>query len=358
MRIAITHPYSWPDVRRGAERIIVESSAALAARGHHVTVLTSGGAASRSRSSGVRTVRYRRIFGGPYRHEHWFGWRVLPALVAGRFDVVHSMSPWDAVSSMKAARITGHRTIYQELGNPVRAKVEKRGDRRAREQVIDGIDVFGCMSEFSRSYLVDDWGRPGAIIPGGVQMERFRPAPRHGAPTILFAGAVDRPEKGVRELLDAVALLAEREPDVRLLISGPGDAAPLLAEAPAAARERTTVLPLGEPEELAEQYARAWVTCLPTLWDSFGLVVIESMAAGTPAVVGPRGAPPEVVEPGAGVVAPSLEAEPLAKALAEGLELSQRPGTVERCREVAARYDWHDGVAPLLEDLYRGTDRA
>jgi phosphatidyl-myo-inositol alpha-mannosyltransferase len=358
MRIAITHPYSWPDVRRGAERIIVESSAALAARGHEVTVLTSGGAASRSRSMGVRTVRYRRLFDGSYRHEHWFGRRVLPALLAGRFDVVHSMSPWDAVSSMRAARITGHRTVYQELGNPVRAKVEKRGDRKPREQVIAGVDVFGCMSEFSRSYLVDDWGRTGAIIPGGVELARFRPATRHARPTILFAGAVDRPEKGVRELLAALAVLAEREPDVALLISGPGDAAPLLAEAPPAARERTTVLPLGEPEELAEEYARAWVTCLPTLWDSFGLVVIESLAAGTPAVVGPQGAPPEVVEPGVGVVAPSLEAEPLAAALARGLELSQQPGTVDRCREVAARYDWHAGVAPLLERLYQGTDRA
>lgn len=357
MRIAITHPYSWPDVRRGAERIIVESSAALAARGHHVTVLTSGGAASRSRSGGVRTVRYRRLFGGSYRHEHWFGWRVLPALLAGRYDVVHSLSPWDAVSSIKAARITGHRTVYQELGNPVRAKVEQRGDRAARERVIADIDVFGCMSEFSRSWLVDDWGRPGTVIPGGVRLDRFGPQPRHPAPTILFAGAVDRPEKQLRELLAAVAVLAQREPDVRLLVSGPGDAGPLLADAPAAARDRTTVLPLGEPEDLAREYARAWVTTLPTLWDSFGLVVIESLASGTPVVVGPQGAPPEVVEPDVGVVAPSLEPGDLAGALARGLELSQQPGTVERCREVAARYDWDAAVAPLLERLYEGDDR-
>jgi phosphatidyl-myo-inositol alpha-mannosyltransferase len=357
VRVAITHPYSWPDVRRGAERVIAETSVALAARGHDVTVLTSGGAASRTRRDGVRTVRYRRLFSGSYRHEHWFGWRILPALLLGRFDVVHSLAPWDAVTSIHAARVTGHRTIYQEVGNPIRSEVERRGDRTPRERVIRDIDVFGCMSEFSRSHLVEGWGRSGTIIPGGVRLSDFCPVRRRDRPTILFAGAFERPMKHVRELLAAVAVLARRQPEVQLLLSGPGDAGPLLAEAPAAARERTTVLPLGEPGDLPIQYASAWVTCLPTLIDSFGLVVVESMAAGTPVVVGPEGAPRELVDPQVGVVAPSLEPEPLAAALAQALQLSQRPEAVERCRAVARRYDWDGSVAPLLEALYEGTGR-
>lgn len=358
MRIAITHPYSWPDVRRGAERIIVETSRALAARGHEVTVLTSGGAASRVRDDGVLTVRYRRLFDSDGRHEHWFGWRVAPALLIGRFDVVHSLMPWDSVSAIRTKGIGRHQTVYEELGNPVRERVEQRGDRKARERVIRDVDVFGCMSQFSRGFLEGEWGRPGTIIPGGVRVGEFQPAARHARPTILFSGAVERPEKGVRELLAAVALLSERRPDVELLISGPGDAAPLLHAAPEAARERTRVLPLGEPGELAKQYASAWVTCLPTLWDSFGLVVVESLAAGTPVVVGPAGAPREVVEPSVGCVAASLDAPQLAEALGRALDLAADPTTVDSCRSVASRFDWDDAIAPLLETIYAQAGRA
>jgi phosphatidylinositol alpha-mannosyltransferase len=357
VRIGITHPYSWPDVRRGAERIIVESSRALAARGHDVTVLTSGGAASRRRADGVRTIRYRRLFPNGYRHEHWFGWRVLPALVAGRFDVVHSYMPWDALSSIRASRVTGHRTVYQELGNPIRSVVERRGDRPARERVIQDVDVFGCMSEFSRGHLERDWGRGGTIIPGGVRLAEFEPRTRHAQPTILFSGAIDRPEKRVRELLDGVALLAEQRPDVRVLLSGPGDAVPVLDAAPTAARARTTALGVGDTGDLAGLYASAWVTCLPTLTDSFGLVVIESLASGTPVLAGPDGAPREVVDDRVGAVAATLGPSDIAHALDQALSLSQVPGTVEACQQVAARFDWDAAIAPLLEGLYGATER-
>lgn len=357
MRIAITHPYSWPEVRRGAERIIVETSRALAARGHEVTVLSAGDTASRTVDGGVTTIRYRRRFADPFRHERWFGWRVLPVLRSGGFDVVHSMMPADAVAAIRTAKRSGHRTVYEELGNPIREKIEHRPDGALRERVIHDVDVYGCMSEFSRGFLEREWGRRGAIIPGGVRCADFAPRARSVEPTIVLSGAIDRPEKGLAELLAAVALLAEDHPEVRLLLSGPGDPGPIIAAGPAAARSRTEVLPIGEPGGLAEVYATAWVTCLPTVWDSFGLVVIESLASGTPVVVGPSGAPPEVVTPAIGSVASSLEPEPLRQALAEGLALATRPGTVEACRTTAARFDWDDAIAPLLEDLYRGTQR-
>ena len=357
MRVAITHPYSWPDVRRGAERIIVETGRALAARGHDVTVLTSGGDASRTTDAGVTIVRFRRLFDSSNRHERWFAQRIVPSLVRGRFDVVHSLMPRDAVAAIRTRRITGHRTVYQELGNPVRDKVLLRRDGDTRERVIREVDVFGCMSEFSRGFLEREWGRAGALIPGGVRISEFSPTTREERPTILFSGAIERPEKNVRELLDAVAVLAGERPDVQLFLSGPGDASALLADAPAAARDRTVVLPIGEPGQLALDYARSWVTCLPTLWDSFGLVVIESMAAGTPVVCGPAGAPPEVVEPGVGTIARALDPQTLAEALSCGLSQAEDPSTATRCRRVAERFDWDQHHAPLLERLYESDER-
>ena len=84
MRIAITHPYSWPEVRRGAERIIVETARALARAGpRRVTILTSGTVdVGRRADDGVTTVKVRRRLDDRERHELWFGARIVPLLLA------------------------------------------------------------------------------------------------------------------------------------------------------------------------------------------------------------------------------------------------------------------------------------
>ena len=69
-------------------------------------------------------------------------------------------------------------------------------------------------------------------------------------------------------------------------------------------------------------------------------------------MVGPSGAPPEVVTPAIGTVAVSLEPDDLAAALDRSLALAEDPSTAEACRAVAGRFDWDDAIAPLLEDLY------
>ena len=362
LRIAITHPYSWPEVRRGAERIIVESARALARRGHDVTVLTAGDAAgttTEAHGAGeVTTVRFRRVLAVGPRHERWFGLRILPALLRGRFDAVHSMMPRDAVAAIRTARRTGHRTVYEELGNPYRWWWEGLPDRRARARVVADVDVFGCMSAYAQSVLAEQWGRTGARIPGGVRLDQFRPvAPREPAPTILFAGAVAERRKGLAPLLAAVALLHDEHPDLRLWVSGDGDIEPLLDEAPPVARSHVVHLPLGAPHDQGDRCARSWCLALPSTGDSFGLVLLESLAAGTPIVVADDAAPPELAQPGVGEVARLDDPASLADALRRAFDLASDPATPERCRGAAAGYDWDEGIAPLLESLYRARGR-
>jgi glycosyltransferase involved in cell wall biosynthesis len=146
--------------------------------------------------------------------------------------------------------------------------------------------------------------------------------------------------------------VAEREPEAHLWLSGPGDARPLLAAAPAAARERAEVLPLGEPSDQAERYARAWVTALPSTNESFGMVLLESLASGTPIAVSDHAAPKELVTPQTGVVCEAENPRSLADALVAAFDLARGPQTVERCRAYAAGYDWDESLAPRLERLY------
>jgi glycosyltransferase involved in cell wall biosynthesis len=152
-----------------------------------------------------------------------------------------------------------------------------------------------------------------------------------------------------------MGLIVQKEPSARLWLSGPGDPAGFLAAADARVRERTEVLGVGEAHLQHERYGRAWITCLPSESDSFGMVLVESLACGTPIVVTTSGAPKELVTEGVtGELCPAGEPEGLAQACLRGFELAQRPQTIEACRETAARFDWDAALAPLVEGLYRG----
>lgn len=351
MKIALTHPYSWPEVRRGAERIIRETARALAGRGHDVTIFTAGTDPGTTREDGYRVVKFRRVMSRDWMHEQWFGWRVAPHLAVGRYDATHAFMPHDAVAAIRTRRLGGHRTLYDEMGVPWLIWDRLR-DKKAREKVAADIDVYGCMSQYALDALREH-GREGVRIPGGVRLDQFTASTgREPEPTLLFSGAFDVAFKGVASLMEALALLAANEPDVKLWLSGPGTGEKLLAEAPPEARERTEILPLGTPEDQPERYRRAWTTVLPSQRESFGMVMLESLASGTPIVTTDHGAPQELVTPTTGAVSVAGDPASLAEALQHALDLARRPETVQACRSTAEAYDWDGAIAPLLEELY------
>ena len=95
--------------------------------------------------------------------------------------------------------------------------------------------------------------------------------------------------------------------------------------------------------------------CLPSRHDSFGMVLIESLACGTPLVTTTEGAPQELVEPGVnGELTQPGDAQALADALLRALALARDPSTADACRRSAERFDWDRGIAPLAERLYAG----
>lgn len=353
MRIALTHAYSWPEVRRGAERIIHELSRALAGHGHNVTVFTSGSSASR-KSNRVRTIRFRRWFGGEPRHEREFGLRLLPGLALGKFDCVHSFGPQDCRAAIRSARWGGHRTVFTNLGLPLRRFWDRHPAGSAHTRVVSDVDVYGCMSRYALALLEQEYGRVGTLTPGGVNLAKFVPAPaRTTEPTILFSAALGEPRKGGRVLVQALEIVAKSEPLVRLWLSGPGDPEPMLSEARPSIRDRIEVLPIGDPGAQAERYGRAWVTALPSKSDSFGLVVVESLACGTPVAASNHAALPELVTPGqTGALCDPDDPQSVAEAISESIALTRKTDIVDVCRSSAEPYDWDSGIAPGLLAIY------
>jgi len=325
-----------------------------------VTHLPAAWDSGREEVDGVSIVRLPRRHEDLYEHEAHFGRAVLPHLLKADFDAVHSLGRHDALASIRAARLRrGRRTVFTDLGLPTRAYWERmhRREARAVDKVIDRIQVYSGMSQCALDHVVREYGRTdGVVVPGGVDTGEFRPAERREErPTILFSGAFEEPTKEVGLLLEALAIVAKTEPDVQLWLSGPGDAGELLEEAPAAARERTEVLGLGEADRQHERYGRAWATCLPTRADSFGMALIESLACGTPLVTTTQGAPQELVTEGVtGSLCAPGDAEDLARACLASLALARLPATIAACRESAEAFDWDRSLAPLCERLYSG----
>lgn len=360
MRIALTHAFCWPEVRRGAERFVPGLGAALVRRGHEVTHFSSAWEPRSEPIDGVEVVQLPRHHEQVERQEADFGRRVFRHLVSGQFDAVHSLGRHDALASVRAGRIRrGRRTVFTDLGLPTRAywASRPRRDRRAVQKVVDGIEVYSCMSRCGLDHLEREYGRTdGVVVPGGVSLTDFVPAPaRAEKPTILFSGALEGSHKEVPLLLEALPLLARSEPDVELWLSGPGDADRVLAAAPAEALPHIRVLGLGEADRQHERYGQAWVTCLPSRYDSFGMVLVESLACGTPIVTTTQGAPQELVEAGTtGELCAPGDSKDLARACVRALDLARTPAAVEACRASAQRFDWDSGLAPLCERIYGG----
>jgi phosphatidylinositol alpha-mannosyltransferase len=370
MRVVLTSVHSWPDVRRGGERYAHELSAALCRAGHDVQLLSTGLTPGRDRVLDVPVRRLpvrhapRRFFPDPWSDlavEAAFGGQAFehlaaPAL-AGRFDVWHATSTGDGAAAAlcgAAAKLRpGLRTVFTDHGFPARRSRDARPDRRLHRLVVRRIGAYVCVSQAAARFLETDYGRTANVVPPGVRLDAHAPAERHPRPALLYAGTLVEPRKGVRLLLDAVALLLADHPTLEVWLFGPGDPDPLLAAAPPAAKAAVTAARLLDDTELRDAYARAWVTVLPSHAESFGMTVVESLASGTPAVVlTDGGGPAEIVSDDR--IGRRAAATPagLAAACAEALELAAKPDTAAACRERAADYDWDSAVVPALERVY------
>ncbi|MFW6192048.1 MAG: glycosyltransferase family 4 protein, partial [Gemmatimonadota bacterium] len=153
------------------------------------------------------------------------------------------------------------------------------------------------------------------------------------------------PRKDTRSLLDALPAVLTSVPDARLRVVGGGPELPALKRRAAELAVETSVTFLGEVgrrDDVAREYARADVFCLPSRQEGFGIVFLEAMATGLPIVACRAAAVPEVVPDGdVGLLVPPSDPASLARALVQVLgspELGRRLGAAGR--ERARRYDW------------------
>jgi len=184
-------------------------------------------------------------------------------------------------------------------------------------------------------------------IPNGVDVAALASAPLlDGYPrpgkTVLFLGRYGEPRKGISVLLDALPCVVEHFGDVQLLIVGPGDEHEIRSQAGEMAHH-IRFLGLVDDAAKASAMRSADVYCAPNAGgESFGIVLVEAMAAGTPVVASDLDAFRRVLCDGqAGSLVPVGNSAALADALIMVLDDdATRRRYVAAGAEAVRRYDW------------------
>jgi phosphatidyl-myo-inositol alpha-mannosyltransferase len=359
MRIALCHPSFWPEVLRGGERFVHGLGSTLARRGHEVTLLASHpGRTAVSEEDGMRVVRYRRPPRPPLLGYHELHVENIPALVGrllrGRFDLIHAHFPADAYAAVLARRLGGPPVVFTLHGIVTRRHLVERRRRlemtstAAREAAAVTV-VSEAAARAFRRYLLRE---PRVIPPGLFPAEFETDVARAPVPTLLCTASLGDPRKRAGLLLEAFEELRSDDGELRMVVSGSLD--------PIMSTERIRLPPGAEwlapdprPSVLAASYASAWVTVLPAIEEAFGIVLTESLAAGTPVVADRSGAGPEIIDSDSvGRLFEPDDAADLARAVRAALELASLPETAAACRRRAADFDWEKLVGQY-EAVYR-----
>ncbi|HWB68058.1 MAG TPA: glycosyltransferase family 4 protein [Mycobacteriales bacterium] len=351
MRIGLVSPYPW-DIPGGVVAHIADLAEALLARGHHVQVMTPVDDEDAplpphvTRAGRSVPIPYNgsvsRLLLGPVSAS-----RVRRWLHDGDFDVLHVHSPETfSLSLLALANASGpivatfhaanpRSRILSILQNPLQLYMEKLAGRIA-------------VSPAARKTIVDHLGGDAVLVPNGVHVARYVGAePMPGWPgeggALGFVGRVDEPRKGLAVLLEAFEALRRDRPGLRLLVAGPGE----VEQVPPG----VTLLGRVSEADKARAYASVDVFVAPnTGGESFGIVLLEAMAAGTPIIASDLDAFARVLDDGAvGQLATAGDPDALAYACGTLLDSPQRRAAlVASGRRAVERYDWSVVSAEVL----------
>lgn len=298
MKIGIVCPYDM--VKGGGVQEIVKAQAAgLRARGHNVLIITprpphydgepEEGMVFVGRSTDLRLPTRTTIqvsMNGSAAAEE--------LLEKENFDILHFHEPWVPslgfymLPKSKAVNVA---TFHGKLPEGATVKVLSDAFRPFARSFIKDIDVFVAASYPGSEYVSTLTNQPVSVIPVDIDTTKFK-FPDHfnddrPHKTILYVGRLEG-RKGVRYLIEAFAELQRRHPDTQLDLIGNGPQRAMLEElAENLDAQNVNFLGFRDNGEKIRRFAEVDLFCAPSIYgEGFGLVNLEAMATGVPAVVG------------------------------------------------------------------------
>ncbi len=349
MKIGMVCPYSF-DVPGGVQAHVVELAEVLIERGHRVSVLAPASEETELPDFVVSAGRavaipyngsVARLSFGPTAYTRLRKW-----INDNDFDVLHIHEPNAPSLSMLALKIAEGPIVATFHTSTTKSLVLStfQGVLKPYHEKISGRIA---VSELARRWQVEALGSDAVEIPNGVDVQAFANAkplqgyPRKGG-TVLFLGRYDEPRKGMAVLLDALPELIERHPDLEVLVVGRGDEDRLRKDAGAHAKHLRLLGQVTDAEK-ASALRSADVYCAPNLGgESFGIVLVEALAARTPVVASELDAFRRVLRDGAaGILVPIGDAARLSDAIDVVLtDAVRRRALVTAGSRAVGEYDW------------------
>lgn len=346
-------------------------------------------------SSAWGNHRFSRVFLDPRRPAAlrilWFylatlpGLRFWPKLLGREAPLVHATGSCSFVSDVvqvqfvhAAWKATQKRLGWEESG-PRSSKLSwiyhrllLRHNEWMERQVYSGEKTFIAISHSVARELGDLFGIQDRIhvIHHGVDSNEFRPADgvaeleerrsrirkeiglREGEKAALFVGAYER--KGLGVAIEAMARLSpQARSKIRLVAVGGGNHEKFLAHARRQGVEDRVVL-LGHRKNIAEVYQASDLFVLPTLYEPFGLVILEALASGLPSIVSRLAGASELIRDGESgiLIQDPTQPDEVARALerlARDEDLCLSMG--KKARELAVARSWDQVAREYAEVL-------
>ena len=305
-------------------------------------------------------VRYRVIRLPVFKRRVW---EQLAPLVVGNYDLLHF--PYDSCIGMKRGKFVV--TLHDAKPILFPSKSNRRNWKQMLKDMIapnplEKIDHVITVSECSRRDLMEQMGIPEdriSVIHQGVDLEKFSPSTASSVkrfeftPYVLCVAGTD-PTKNVKSLIEAFSKLP---PEIRsqhyLVLVGDVQKNKELQQCVQehGITERTVFTGVVSDSQLTEFYQHASVFVFPSLYEGFGLPVLEAMACGCPVITSNTSSLPEVVG-GAGLLVNPRDREELIEAITKVLTNTALAETLSKSgREQAENFSW-ELTARKTADLY------
>ena len=361
MRIGIVCPYSF-DAPGGVQFHVRDLAQHLLARGHEVSVIAPADEDTPVPAYVVSTGRavpvpyngsVARLSFGPVARRRVHRW-----MEQGRFDVLHLHEPITPSLGLLALWAASGPVVATFHSSNLRYRALQAAYPVLRPS-LEKISARIAVSEDARRTVTTHVGGDAVVIPNGVYVDAFAQAsadPRWTGtaerPTVAFVGRLDEPRKGLPVLAEAVPELLRSVPGIRFVIAGHGDAEAAAERLDPASRAACEFLGLVSDADKAALLRSADVYVAPhTGGESFGIVLVEAMSAGTPVLASDLDAFRRVLDDGAlGVLFPTGDAGGLARALLGLLaDPGRRSALSARAGVAVRRYDWSVVAEEVLE---------
>lgn len=300
MKIGLVLPYNIT-LGGGVKEHVFAQQAELVKRGHDVVVITP-----QPRETYVPDGRKVVFLGAATEFKSPLGTssqisasvltdEIDAVLEHEQFDVLHFHEPWVPVLSrqiLSRSNTVNVATFHAKLPETVVSRTMAKAITPYTKPLLRHIDAFTAVTDSAAEYLLSLADVAVEIIPNGVDLKGYQKAPATPLPprknkTVFYVGRLEH-RKGVSYLIDAFAQLQLREPDISLVIAGDGvDRLKLEEQVEELGVQNVEFLGYVDDAVKKQWLHAADLFCAPSVYgESFGIVLVEAMAAGLVTVAG------------------------------------------------------------------------